>query len=90
MRKFLSNVVDSNSTISSKRFITLCAFFLIAIGFLSNLYGKFTVDPTIFDAVKWIVIGGLGFTASEQFANKNGDTVSSKVTESTVEIKKGD
>ena len=73
------NMLSSDGKISSKRLITLLAFILMAIGFIANLFWKFDIDPIIFDAMKWIVIGGLGFTASEQFSNKNGDKVNSQV-----------
>jgi UPF0716 family protein affecting phage T7 exclusion len=68
MKEFLKQCVSSNSKVSSKRIITIAAFILMAIGFLSNLYFKFTIDPVIYEAIQWIVISGLGFTASEQFS----------------------
>lgn len=71
MRKFLMNVLSSNGKVSSKRLITLLAFLLMAVGFIGNLIWKYTIDAGIYDSVKWIVLGGLGFTASEQFGNKD-------------------
>ncbi len=56
---------------SSKRVITFMAFVLIAIGFLSELFLARTVSPTTFEAVMYIVLGGLGFTASEKFSKKD-------------------
>lgn len=79
MKKFFINCVSSDGKVSSKRLVTLLAFLMMAIGFISNLFWKFTVDPTIYDSMKWIVIGGLGFTASEQFAGKNGDKITSQI-----------
>jgi hypothetical protein len=79
MKNFFINCVSSDGKVSSKRLVTLLAFIMMAIGFISNLFWKFTVDPTIYDSMKWIVIGGLGFTASEQFANKNGDKINSQI-----------
>lgn len=70
MRKFLLDVLNGNSDVSSKRFITLMAFILMAIGFIGNLIFKLTILEFIYDSMKWIVIGGLGFTASEQFTKK--------------------
>lgn len=59
----------SNGTVSSKRVVTLLAFLLCAFGFVSDIYG-FKITPAIFDSMMYIVIAGLGFTASEKFASK--------------------
>lgn len=79
MKKFLINCLSSDGKISSKRLITLLAFLMMATGFIANLFWKFTIDALIYDSMKWIVIGGLGFTASEQFTSKSGDKVNSQV-----------
>ena len=79
MKKFFINCLSSDGKVSSKRLVTLLAFLMMCIGFLANLFWGKTIDTTIYDSMKWIVIGGLGFTASEQFANKNGDTINSKI-----------
>lgn len=68
MKKFWLSVLRSDGRISSKRLITLLAFGLIVFGFVANMIWKFTIDAGIFDSVKWIVLGGLGFTASERFS----------------------
>lgn len=59
-----------NDSWSSKRVITLAAFVLCAIAFLSNIFLGKTVAPSLFDSMMYIVVAGLGFTASEKFANK--------------------
>ena len=59
----------TNGTVSSKRVVTLLAFLLCAFGFVSDIYG-FKITPAIFDSMMYIVIAGLGFTASEKFASK--------------------
>ena len=59
----------TNGTVSSKRTITLLAFLLCAFGFVSDIYG-FKITPAIFESMMYIVIAGLGFTASEKFATK--------------------
>ena len=79
MKTFIMNILSSDNKLSSKRLVTLLAFLLMATGFIANLFWKFSIDTTIYDSMKWIVIGGLGFTASEQFANKNGDKIDSQV-----------
>jgi hypothetical protein len=86
MKNFFINCVSSDGKVSSKRLVTLLAFIMMAIGFISNLFWKFTIDPIIYDSMKWIVIGGLGFTASEQFTNKNGDKINSQVNGGKEEI----
>ena len=55
-----------NSTISSKRVVTLLAFIMCCVGFIADMYG-YKVRPELFDAMMYIVIAGLGFTASEKF-----------------------
>jgi hypothetical protein len=58
-----------NNTISSKRVVTLLAFLMCAIGFVAMIYG-YNVDSKIYDSMMYIVLAGLGFTASEKFTNK--------------------
>jgi hypothetical protein len=65
--------ISSGSKVSSKRVVTLSSFILMAIGFLANLFFDFTIDDKIFEAMEWIVIAGLGFTATEGFTKKKGD-----------------
>jgi len=63
-------MLSSDGKISSKRLITLLAFILMGIGFIANLLFGYSIDSNIYDSMSWIVIGGLGFTASEQFGTK--------------------
>jgi hypothetical protein len=56
---------------SSKRVITLLAFLLLAVGFLAELFFEKKVSAQTFDAMMYIVLGGLGFTASEKFTKKD-------------------
>jgi len=60
----------TNNTISSKRVVTVLAFILCGVAFISDLYWGFKVDKSSFDAMMYIVVAGLGFTASEKFTNK--------------------
>jgi hypothetical protein len=55
---------------SSKRVITLLAFILLAIGFIAEVFYEKKLNPQTFDAIMYIVLGGLGFTASEKFTSK--------------------
>lgn len=67
--KMLSGEGESHP--SSKRVITLLAFLLIATGFITELFFGKNVSPATFEAVMYIVLGGLGFTASEKFSRKD-------------------
>ena len=59
-----------NGTISSKRVVTLLAFLMCSGGFVASICG-YTVDSKLFESMMYIVIAGLGFTASEKFTNKD-------------------
>lgn len=60
----------TNDSISSKRVITLLAFLVCAWAFIASVMG-FHVDPKLFDSMMYIVVAGLGFTASEKFSPKD-------------------
>ena len=66
--KMLSGEGETNP--SSKRVITLLAFILLAIGFIAEVFYEKKLNPQTFDAIMYIVLGGLGFTASEKFTSK--------------------
>lgn len=54
---------------SSKRLVTLLAFILCSISFMANTFLGKEVSPELFDSMMYIVVAGLGFTASEKFAS---------------------
>jgi hypothetical protein len=60
----------TNGSMSSKRVITFLAFLLCSIAFLIDLTTTYKVTTHLFDSMMYIVIAGLGFTASEKFASK--------------------
>ena len=68
LTKMLSGEGESNP--SSKRVITLLAFILLATGFIAEMFFERKVNPTTYETMMYIVIGGLGFTASEKFTSK--------------------
>jgi len=68
MKNFFLKLVGTNSLVSSKRFITIAAFIMMCIGFLFNLFFGLTISENIYSAMEYIVIAGLGFTASERFS----------------------
>lgn len=57
-----------NGTVSSKRVVTTLAFLLCSVAFVAELFWGYKVSPQSFDSMMYIVIAGLGFTASEKFA----------------------
>lgn len=67
LREMLS---DNTDIISSKRVITLMAFLLCGMAFITDLFWGLTVDSRLYDAMMYIVVAGLGFTASEKFSKK--------------------
>ena len=71
MNYILSMLSDgTNSTISSKRVVTILAFLMCAWAFAMDVSG-YKVDSKLFDSMMYIVIAGLGFTASEKFSKKD-------------------
>lgn len=59
-----------NGSISSKRVVTLLAFLMCAWGMVADAMG-YKIDPSIFESMMYIVVAGLGFTASEKFTKKD-------------------
>ena len=67
MRSMLTGI---DGDISSKRVITFLAFLLCSVAFISNIFWNYEVDIKLFENMMYIVIAGLGFTASEKFSVK--------------------
>jgi hypothetical protein len=63
----LKTMLSQDPRVSSKRVITFLAFLLCAGAFIAMIYG-YHIDQKIFDSMMYIVVAGLGFTASERFA----------------------
>lgn len=63
----IKSMLSKDPAVSSKRVITFLAFILCAGAFIAMVLGH-TIDTKLFDSMMYIVIAGLGFTASEQFA----------------------
>jgi len=64
-----SMLSDNTNAISSKRVVTLLAFLMCSIAFITNLFWGLKVDSVFFQSMMYIVLAGLGFTASEKFAS---------------------
>lgn len=58
---------DNTGTVSSKRVITFLAFIMCSYAFVAMVQG-YHIDTKLFDSMMYIVVAGLGFTASEKFA----------------------
>lgn len=73
MIQFISKMLsgESESNPSSKRVITFLAFLMCATGFIAEMFFEKKVNPTTYEYMMYIVIGGLGFTASEKFVKKD-------------------
>ena len=70
LKSMLSEGTGSTSVISSKRVITFLAFLLCAAAFVSQTWFGTKIDEPVFNSIMYIVVAGLGFTASEKFAPK--------------------
>ena len=68
LKSMLSDGV--NGSVSSKRVITFLAFIVCVYGFIADIHG-YKITPALFESMIYIVIAGLGFTASEKFAKKD-------------------
>jgi hypothetical protein len=51
------------------------------IGYTANLFWDFTIESDLFQSLQWIVMAGLGFTASENFASGKTEEVPVEVEE---------
>lgn len=72
MRWLSSMLKDGcDGSVSSKRVITLLAFVLCAVAFIADQFTHHAADKNLFDSMIYLVIAGLGFTASEKFAKKD-------------------
>ena len=69
LNKLLSD--GTNGNVSSKRVVTILAFLLCAVEFLTELYTGHSVSEHTLDSMMYIVIAGLGVTASEKFTKKD-------------------
>ena len=60
----------TNDTISSKRVVTFLSFLLCAAAFIESTWFGGKGDINLYNSLMYIVVAGLGFTASEKFASK--------------------
>ena len=69
LNSMLQDGIDGS--VSSKRVVTLLAFSLCSVTFIVDTFTSYKVDTHLFDSMMYIVIAGLGFTASEKFIKKD-------------------
>ncbi len=72
LRSMLADSVDKS--VSSKRAVTIAAFLLCSAGFIGDLVWDMKVDPNVYEGMMYIVIAGLGFTASEKFSKQKKES----------------
>jgi hypothetical protein len=70
MKKYILNLLNSDGKLSSKRFITLFAFFMMCVGFTANLFWAFNVEEHMFRSMEMIVEIGMGTIVAEKFGKK--------------------
>jgi len=68
MKKFLKSLLTANGEISSKRSIGISASMTIIFASIVDLFSNFTITNYVFEGLVWLAISGLGFVASEKFA----------------------
>lgn len=70
--EFLKSMLQDghDGSISSKRVITLLSFVIVCVSYLADQFTIYKATQPLFDAIIYLVIAGLGFTASEKFAKK--------------------
>jgi high-affinity Fe2+/Pb2+ permease len=70
MKEFFKKMLsDVNGQTSSKRFITLVAFGLLATAFICNIFFEIPLQEFVFDGMMYLVCVGLGVTCAEKFSN---------------------
>lgn len=68
---FLNRIISSNTAESSKRFVSVLAFFcIIVLCFIATFSKDFVCPEFMFDALCLISGGGLGLTVIEKIFEK--------------------
>jgi len=75
MKKILDIFKGDNGEGSSKRFVAITGAMVLYVTLILNSYSHVDIAPSkeLVEAVEWIVISGLGFTAIEKFSTKKKD-----------------
>ena len=73
MRKFFNSLLgDVDGQKSSKRFITIIAFFMMCVAFAANTFMDIPLQEFVWDGMLYIVAAGLGATTIEKFSRTKG------------------
>ncbi len=71
VKKYLHELIsDANGSPSTKRLIIILCTILMATGYIANLFWGYTVEEFMFNAIMYVIIGGMGITGVEKFAPK--------------------
>lgn len=68
-KNFFYSLLGSGTGVSSKRFIGFIAAVTMIFVAVVDLFTENTVSDYVFDGLMWLAIAGLGFVASERFAD---------------------
>ena len=60
-----------DGSVSSKRVITFLTFVIVCVSYLCDQFTIYKASQSLFESMMFIVIAGLGFTASEKFTKKD-------------------
>ena len=76
MKKFIcSMLADVDGHVSSKRFITVMAFFCVMIAFMVNVFMSIPLEEFVFDGMMYLVAAGLGFSTVEKFSRDKSSLI---------------
>lgn len=64
-------LLQPDSGISSKRFISVFGFIVLVFIALVDLFSNFTVSDYVYEGLVFVILGGLGSTAAEAFSKRN-------------------
>jgi len=75
MKKILEMFKGDKGEVSSKRVVGIVGAIVLFSAMVLNIFypKEISPSPDLIDAVKWVVIGALGITGAEKFANKNAE-----------------
>jgi hypothetical protein len=75
MKKMLEMFKGDKGEVSSKRVVGIVGAIVLFSAMVLNIFypKEISPSPDLIDAVKWVVIGALGITGAEKFANKNAE-----------------
>jgi len=83
-KNFMRKLLGANTGISSKRFIAIYGFFLIAFVVLINLFTGLKVNDYIFNGLVITVGAALGATSMELFGKERNSSSFDSTTTTTI------